>query len=30
MKRIQQLSGQEYVDAYAVKPKKNTSDDEND
>ena len=30
MKRIQQLSGQEYVDTYAVKPKKNSSDEEYD
>jgi 1-acyl-sn-glycerol-3-phosphate acyltransferase len=30
MKRIQQLSGQEYVDTYAVKPKKNSSDEEDD
>jgi 1-acyl-sn-glycerol-3-phosphate acyltransferase len=30
MKRIQQLSGQEYVDTYAVKPKKHSSDEEND
>jgi 1-acyl-sn-glycerol-3-phosphate acyltransferase len=29
MKRIQQMSGQEYVDTYAVKAKKSGADSDN-